>query len=445
VNLDSLLQPLQHFCVNLGLTRIVKLLANLNNPHHQVPLIHVGGTNGKGSVCAYLSSVLTEAGYRTGRYTSPHLVDWTERICINEQPINPEIFSQLILQVLSAIDLEEESPTQFEVITAVAWLYFAQQKVDVAVVEVGLGGRLDATNVCPKPLVTVITSISREHWQQLGPTVADIAGEKAGIIKPGCPVVMGQLPADAEKVVRSRSLELQCPIIAPQPAQEINPGWAEYYKIQNLKFKIQNSKYPAGNHPPSLHQIENPESIRYHLPLKGQIQLHNSTLALAALEILQEQGWQISEQTIINGIGKTKWPGRMQCFTWKHNNHNYQLLIDGAHNPASAEVLRNYVDSFSTQNITWVIGMLATKDHSDIFQALLKTGDKLYLVPVPDNNSADPDHLSKLANETCPDLGFCSTYPDVFSALDAAFTSTDNLVVLCGSLYLIGHFLGKSN
>jgi dihydrofolate synthase/folylpolyglutamate synthase len=438
VNIDSLLQPLQHFGVNLGLTRIVKLLANLDNPHHQVPLIHVGGTNGKGSVCAYLSSVLTEAGYRTGRYTSPHLVDWTERICINERPINPETLSQLILRIQSAIDLREESPTQFEVITAAAWLYFAQQKVDVAIVEVGLGGRLDATNVCPKPLVTVITSISREHWQQLGPTVADIAGEKAGIIKPGCPVVIGQLPADAEKVVRARSLELQCPIIAPQPAQEINPGWAEYYKIQN-------SKYPPGNHPPGLYQIENSESIRYHLPLQGQIQLHNSTLALAALEILQKQGWQISEQTIINGIGKTKWPGRMQWFTWKHNNYNYQLLIDGAHNPASAQVLRNYVDSFSTQNITWVIGMLATKDHSDIFHALLKTGDKLYLVPVPDNNSANLDHLSKLANETYPDLGFCSTYPDVFSALDAAFTSTDNLVVLCGSLYLIGHFLGNSN
>ncbi|WP_413172831.1 bifunctional folylpolyglutamate synthase/dihydrofolate synthase [Anabaena azotica] len=432
MNIDSLLQPFQHFGVNLGLSRIVKLLANLDNPHEQVPVIHVAGTNGKGSVCAYLSSVLTEAGYRTGRYTSPHLVDWTERICINEQPINPESLSQLILQVQAAIDPNEESPTQFEVITAAAWLYFAHQKVDVAVVEVGLGGRLDATNVCSQPLVTVITSISREHWQQLGPTVADIAGEKAGIIKAGCPVVMGQLPADAQKVVISRSLESQCPIIAPQPAVEINTGWAEY-KRWGAGEKIENCK----------------STIKYPLPLQGQIQLHNSALALATLEILQKQGWQISEQAIINGMGKTKWPGRMQWFIWKHNNKDYQLLIDGAHNPASAEVLRNYVDSLNTQNITqnitWVMGMLATKDHADIFQALLKTGDKLYLVPVPDNNSADLEHLSKLANETCPDLGFCSTYPDVFSALDAAFTSTDNLVVLCGSLYLIGHFLGNSN
>ncbi|MBD2295832.1 bifunctional folylpolyglutamate synthase/dihydrofolate synthase [Anabaena sphaerica FACHB-251] len=440
MNIDSLLQPFQLFGVNLGLSRIVKLLANLDNPHHQVPVIHVAGTNGKGSVCAYLSSVLTEAGYRTGRYTSPHLVDWTERICVNEQPIEPESLSQLILQVQAAIDQNEESPTQFEVITAAAWLYFAQQKVDIAVVEVGLGGRLDATNVCSQPLVTVITSISREHWQQLGPTVADIAGEKAGIIKPGCPVVVGPLPTDAQQVVISRSLELQCPIITPQPAQEINPGWAEYKRWGDGE-KIEESK----------------STIKYPLPLKGQIQLTNSALALAALEILQQQGWKIPEQAIINGIGKTKWPGRMQWFTWKKdNNTSYQLLIDGAHNPASAEVLRNYVDSLTpppprkqggeNNCVTWVMGMLATKDHGDIFQALLKTGDKLYLVPVPDSNSANLDNLTKLALETCLDLGFCSTYPDVFIALDAAFTSIDNrdnLVVLCGSLYLIGYFLGN--
>jgi dihydrofolate synthase/folylpolyglutamate synthase len=431
MNIDSLLQPFQHFGVNLGLSRIVKLLANLDNPHDQVPVIHVAGTNGKGSVCAYLSSVLTEAGYRTGRYTSPHLIDWNERICVNEQPISSENLFQLIQQVQAAIDPNEESPTQFEVITAAAWLYFAQLKVDIAVVEVGLGGRLDATNVCNQPLVTVITSISREHWQQLGPTVADIAREKAGIIKAGCPVIMGALPAEAQKVVISRSLELQSPIFTPQPAEEINPGWAEYHKIQNS------------------------ETIKYQLPLKGRIQLTNSALALAALEILQQQDWQISEQAIIDGIGKTKWPGRMQWFTWKNNinynnNTGYQLLIDGAHNPASAEVLRNYVDSFHDKSITWVMGMLATKDHGDIFQELLKPGDQLYLVPVPDSNSANLEDLKKIALETCPNLDFCSTYPDVFLALDAAFTSSeiredqDNLVVLCGSLYLIGYFLGNS-
>jgi dihydrofolate synthase/folylpolyglutamate synthase len=270
--------------------------------------------------------------------------------------------------------------------------------------------------VISDPLVTVITSISREHWQQLGNTIAEIAGEKAGILKPGCPAVVGILPPDAEDVVRSLAQELQCPLITPQPATEIHPGWAEYQSIHNSKL------------------------IKYPLPLQGQIQLNNSALALATLEILQRKGWQISEEAIINGMAKTKWTGRMQWVNW----HNHKLLIDGAHNPAAAQVLRNYVDTLNTQNITWVMGMLSTKDHTDIFKFLLKPNDRLYLVPVPDNSSANPIELAKLANDICPDLQVCQIYPDLISSLTAAVSATDSLVVLCGSLYLIGHFLGKT-
>jgi len=414
MDIDSLLKAFQHFGINLGLARSLKLLANLGSPHHQVPVIHVGGTNGKGSVCAYLSSVLTEAGYRTGRYTSPHLVDWTERICLSEQPITREELFQLILIVQAAIDADDESPTQFEVITAAAWLYFAQQQVDVAVVEVGLGGRLDATNVCEQPMVTVITSISREHWQQLGPTIADIAREKAGILKSGCPVIVGTLPPEAQEVVRSRALELQCPVITPQSAKQLATGWAEYEKKSEL--------------------------IQYPLVLNGQIQLTNSALALATLEILQTKGWQISPTAIVNGMAKTKWPGRMQWVTWK----DQRLLIDGAHNPAAAKVLRDYADEGDKHPIAWVMGMLSTKDHQEIFQALLQAGDRLYLVPVPNDNSAAPGELAKIATRVCPELGFCATFPDLSSALDAAYTATVNLVVLCGSLYLVGHFLGTT-
>ncbi|ARV61453.1 bifunctional folylpolyglutamate synthase/dihydrofolate synthase [Nostocales cyanobacterium HT-58-2] len=415
MDINSLLQPFQRFGVHLGLERIEKLLVNLGNPHQQVPIIHVAGTNGKGSVCAYLSSILTEAGYRTGRYTSPHLVDWTERICLNEQPISSEELSQLLLRVQAAIHPDENSPTQFEVITAAAWLYFIQAKVDVAVVEVGLGGRLDATNVCSNPLATIITSISREHWQTLGPTVADIAREKAGILKPGCPAVIGALPPEAEQVVRSRALELQCPMIAPQPSRQIAPGWAEYQTIDHAKL------------------------IKYPLPLQGQIQLTNSALALAAIEILQTQGWQISEEAIIQGMAKTKWLGRMQWTTWK----NHKLLLDGAHNPAAAQVLRDYVDTLNVKSVSWVMGMLSTKDHTEIFQALLRPNDRLSLVPVPDHSSAEPGELATLAQSICPELSFCHTYSDLSSALEVAFASTENLVVLCGSLYLVGHFLGS--
>lgn len=426
MDIDSVIQPLQRFGVHLGLDRIVNLLANLGNPHHHVSVIHVAGSNGKGSVCAYLSSVLTEAGYRTGRYTSPHLVDWTERICLNEQPISSEELSQLFQKVQAAIRPDDESATQFEVITAAAWLYFAQQQVDVAVVEVGLGGRLDATNVCLEPLVTIITSISREHWQQLGPTIADIAREKAGILKPGCPVVVGTLPPDAEKVVRSRALELQCPIFTPQAARQLASGWAEYQTIQNSNL------------------------IKYPLPLAGQIQLTNSALALATLEILQKQGWQISEEAVINGMAKTKWPGRMQWTTWK----SHKLLLDGAHNTAAAEVLRQYVDSLDAVNhqpVNWVIGMFSDKDHTEIFTALLRPGDRLYLVPIPvepwpGRTSADLDELANLAYSLCPELSDRQIYPDLFTALEAVTltATTDDLIVLCGSLYLVGDFLSTA-
>ncbi|MEH2174589.1 bifunctional folylpolyglutamate synthase/dihydrofolate synthase [Nostoc sp.] len=449
MDIDSVIQPLQRFGVHLGLDRIVNLLANLGNPHHQVPVIHVAGTNGKGSVCAYLSSVLTEAGYRTGRYTSPHLVDWTERICLNEQPISSEELSQLLEKVQAVIRPDDESATQFEVITAAAWLYFAQQQVDVAVVEVGLGGRLDATNVCLAPLVTLITSISREHWQQLGPTVADIAREKAGILKPGCPVVVGPLPPEADQVVRSRALELQCPIFTPQPAREIATGWAEYIceaEGQSSTSTTLSDRGAEGEIIESAHH-----SIKYSLPLAGQIQLTNSALAIAALEILQQQGWQVSEEAIINGMAKTKWLGRMQWTTWK----NHKLLLDGAHNTAAAQVLRQYVDSLDAVNhkpVNWVMGMFADKDHTDIFTALLRPGDRLYLVPIsvepwPGRTSADLDYLSNLAYSLCPELSDRQIHPDLFTALEAATSTatTDDLIVLCGSLYLVGDFLSTTN
>ncbi|GAA6615682.1 bifunctional folylpolyglutamate synthase/dihydrofolate synthase [Scytonema sp. NUACC26] len=471
MDIDSLLKPFHHFGVRLGLDSVFKLLANLGNPHHQVPIVHVTGTNGKGSVCAYLSSILTEAGYRTGRFISPHLVHWTERICLNEQPISAEEFCHLLSEVIEVIDPEEQSPTQFEVITAAAWLYFARQKVDLAVIEVGLGGRLDATNVCSNPLVTIITSISRDHWQKLGPNLTDIAREKAGIFKPGCPAVIGVLPPDAEEVVRSRALELGCPIIAPQPARQVSPGWAEWEIGQGAKDYFLQSPTPNPQSP-----LPNRQSIKYPLVLQGQIQLINSAVALAAVEVLQEQGWKISEEAIINGMAKTKWLGRLQWTKWK----NHQLLLDGAHNVGGAQALRDYVDglaiedwglrignwglgtgdweipNFDTQStiqnlkseiqVDWIVGMLAKKDHADIFKILLRPGDRVFLVPVPDAITARPNELAKIAWDVCPELSDCSTYPDLSSALEATFASSKgNLVILCGSLYLVGHFLATSS
>jgi len=419
VNIDSLLNPYQRFGINLGLKRIEQLLADLGNPHHRVPIIHVAGTNGKGSVCAYLSAVLTEAGYRVGRYTSPRLVDWTECICVNEQPIAAQDLEQILLQIKALIPEDaEDSPTQFEVITAAAWLYFAQQQVDIAVIEVGLGGRLDSTNVCDNPLVSIITSLSREHWQQLGPTLADIAGEKAGILKLDCPAVVGLLPSEAKQVIAPRVEQLNCPTVWVEPATEL--------KVPPAKYNLDEKLIPRW----ACYQ-----GIEYPLPLLGDVQLINSAIAIAALKILQQKGWAITQEAIVTGMAKTSWPGRLQWTSW----HNHPILIDGAHNLASAQALRRYVDTFNTP-ITWVMGILATKDHPKIFQALLKPNDRLYLVPVPDHRSAEPEKLQAIAKDIEPQLTDCRTYPQLELGLQAATSDSQGLIVLCGSLYLIGHF-----
>ncbi len=416
MTIDSYLKPYQRFGVHLGLDRIKSLLEKLGNPQQQVPVIHVAGTNGKGSVCAYLSSILTTAGYRVGRYTSPHLVDWTERICLNEKPIAETKFIELLDTIQSYISLENEAeiPTQFEVITAAAWLYFAQEKVDIAIIEVGLGGRLDATNVVEHPLVSIITSLSWEHWQVLGPTLKHIAMEKAGILKPNHHAVIGVLPPEITVVIKSKLDSLQCPAIWVTPAKEIvknDQRWARY------------------------------QTIDYPLPLFGDVQLVNSAIAIAAIQCLQTQGWEISTQAIQEGMAKARWLGRLQWTRWQDK----PLLIDGAHNIASAQALRHYLGQLGKPT-QWVMGMLSTKDHRDIFQALLRPGDRLYLVPVPDHSTAEPSVLANLAQEVCPTLASVEVFSKLFQGLDTALNAPnqeDFVTVLCGSLYLVGYFLGN--
>lgn len=415
MTIDNYLKPYQRFGVHLGLERIQSLLEKSGNPHQKVPIIHVAGTNGKGSVCAYLSSILTAAGYKVGRYTSPHLIDWTERICLNDNPITKEKFIELLKIIQQKIPENNlDNPTQFEVITAAAWLYFAQEKVDIAVIEVGLGGRLDATNVVSNPLVSVITSLSMEHWQVLGPTLKDIAKEKAGILKKDCPAVIGVLPSEITIFMRTQLERLQCPALWVKPAKEIiknHERWARY------------------------------QTLEYPLPLLGEVQLVNSAIAISAINCLQEKGWDISNKAIQFGMGKTRWAGRLEWKKW----HGKSLLVDGAHNTAAAEALRQYVNSLE-KPVHWLMGMLSTKDHQPIFQALLRPGDRLSLIPVPDHSSAEPKTLANLAAESCPELSLLETFPDLLSALESAiaFPEQDEFItVLCGSLYLVGYFLGN--
>lgn len=282
-NIDNLLESYSRFGIDLSLDRVKYLLDKLGNPQNKIPIIHVAGTNGKGSVCAFLSSILQAAGYRTGRYTSPHLVDWRERICIDGNWIPVDHIYQALNAVIKQIS-DRCIPTQFELITCAMWWYFAQQQIDIAVIETGLGGRLDATNVCDRPLVAVITSISRDHWQRLGDSLGQIAREKAGIIKPHCPVVIGKLPPEARTPILERAQALHSRVI------EIFQG------------------------------------VDYDLPLPGEHQRLNCALAIGAVE--QLQGWDIKAEHIHRGIATTQWPGRLEWTTYK----GAKVLLDGAHN-----------------------------------------------------------------------------------------------------------------
>lgn len=428
--LPSLLAPLinryERFGIHLGLERIYRLLELLGHPHLHVPIVHVAGTNGKGSVCACVSSVLMAAGYRVGRYTSPHLVDWTERICLNGQPIAAAALTQLLLDLEAVLAPTQLVPTQFEVLTALAWQYFAQQQVDVAVIEVGLGGRLDATNVCDHPLVSVITSLSREHWQRLGPTLADIAGEKAGVCKSHCPVVVGPLPLAAAKVVQAKIEQLQCPSHWPQPAQLTDIPPLAQAVPDSLAFPWAEA-----------------EGIVFPLSLQGEIQLTNAAIAIAVLQQLRSQGWPISDEAIIQGMASTHWPGRLQWVKWQQQ----PLLLDGAHNAAAALELRHYIDNLQVPTVHWLIGMLSTKDHSDILKALLRPGDTVSFMPVPEHSSADSRTLVTLATTVCPQLARCQSFDQLELALQNAFIPDDSgtdhspIRVLCGSLYLVGQYL----
>ncbi|MEL6937586.1 MAG: folylpolyglutamate synthase/dihydrofolate synthase family protein [Cyanobacteria bacterium J06598_1] len=419
-SVESQLKSYARFGVDLGLDRIKSVLSNLGDPQKSVPVIHVAGTNGKGSVCAYLSSILTTAGYRTGRYTSPHLVNWTERICIDGQPISWSALQTQLNTVENAVERTGPIPTQFEIFTAAAWQYFAAQAVDIAIVEVGLGGRLDATNVCDRPLATIIVSISRDHWQRLGNTLGEIAGEKAGILKAEVDAIAGPLPNAAAAVVQQKADSLNTPLTWVTPATTISSTKGDLLTYND---------------------------ITYRQTLLGDHQKVNSACAIAAIQSLRRQGWSISDEAITQGMRHVRWPGRLQKAQWQGHN----LLIDGAHNLDAAQSLRTYIDNaYANQPITWLIGMLETKDHSGVFKALLRPADRLHLVPVPGHLSADVDALRAIAQKTCPGLNQVQTHLSIESALPVVVQTqpTDSPTVLptvpptvlCGSLYLIGHF-----
>ena len=287
-----------------GLTRTRTLLAALGDPHKQLRFIHVAGTNGKGSTAAMLASCLQAAGYRVGLYTSPFINRFNERIQINGQQIPDEALVELVEQVKPAADAMEDVPTEFEIITALGMLYFAQQQCDIVVLEVGLGGTLDSTNVIEKPACAVITALGMDHVKELGPTLADIAAAKAGIIKPGCPVVSYGGAPEADAVLRRVAAQQHAP----------------FTEVDFAKLQITGGDLDA-----VPFSFDGLDGVR--LPLIGSYQPRNAALAITALRVLRQQGWNIPESAIRAGLEQVSWPGRFELL-----RHSPAFVLDGSHN-----------------------------------------------------------------------------------------------------------------
>lgn len=410
----NFLESLGHFGVDLSLERMQVLLQRLGQPQAGIPAIHVAGTNGKGSVCAWVSHVLWAAGYRVGRYISPHLVDWRERIWLCGEYISASNWSQVLAQVRDTLQTyppDEPSPTQFEVVTAAAWLYFRQQAVEVVVLEVGLGGRLDATNAGIDPVMTAITSIGWDHWQRLGNSLPQIASEKAGILKPGIPLVCAPQTPEVMAVIQARAEQLQIPVHVAEPL-----CWSG---SQTVRW----------------------QGLSLYLPLIGDVQLINGSVALGILQNLRQQGWSIPDAAIEKGFALTRWPGRLQAV----QIGSQRLLMDGAHNLPAAQALRRFLDEHYPGPLTWYIGILSTKDISGILSTLLRAGDRLFTLPIASHSGMDPEQLAQLAQDLQPHLSQVQALPNLaafWSQLSQAQSSDDQPpAVLCGSLYLLGQVM----
>ncbi len=379
------------FGIRLGLDTSRELLTRLGHPERATPIVHVAGTNGKGSTCAMVAAVLQAAGYRVGLYTSPHLVRWEERVQINGEPIASERLWAALQRVNRA--LESLQPTQFEVLTAAMWLALAEAAVDIAVVEVGLGGRLDATNVVEAPLACGITAIGRDHWQRLGDTLPAIAAEKAGILKPACPAFAStRIPPEAQAVIAAQAQAVGAPLT-----------WVPPY-------------------------------VPYLLSLPGKHQQNNGAIAVALVRSLQEQGWSVPEGAIAQGLQQTRWLGRLQTIVVAGR----KILLDGAHNLDGIRQLRTYIDEQYPDTLChWIVGILRTKDGEGMVRALSRPGDWVWPVTIPGHESFTPQELTAWVP-----VGVNAGYGGLWSEALAQIPAGEPTVV-CGSLYLIGDVLGE--
>ena len=400
---------LRRFGIILGLATIRSILNALGDPQNNFYSIHVAGTNGKGSVAAALSSILQQSGYRVGLYTSPHLVRFNERICINNRQISNDAVVKSY-QAVQKAHLGNRTPTFFELTTAMAFYEFARRRVDWAVIETGMGGRLDATNVID-PVISIITNVSMEHRAYLGNTLARIAREKAGIIKQATPVVTAIKQRQAKSVIQRIAGKKSAPL---------------YMLGKNFKVRRQ----PAGGF--SYYGIENTWHDM-HTALQGHYQVENAALAIAACELLNKNHTSISQQSIRDGLTKTSWPGRLEIVS-----EHPMIILDGAHNLMAARELAKFLgNNLAQRSITLVVGILDDKPYQSMLKSLLPVCSRVIVTRAKTGRALDPLRLFETAKKTLSDVRIVS---DVAQAFKQAVAEADFNDVICiaGSLYVVG-------
>jgi dihydrofolate synthase / folylpolyglutamate synthase len=412
------LLALEHFGIKLGLSKIRTLLTVLGDPQNSFTSIHIAGTNGKGSVSAMVERALRAAGHRTGRYTSPHLSQIEERIAIDGQPVAPTVFRSTAKVVFSAVDRLrgngqlETTPTFFEVTTAMAFEIFRQAAVKVAVVEVGLGGRFDATNVLT-PTVAAITSIALDHERHLGNTLASIAFEKAGILKRNVPAVVGDIPQEARETIEN---------VAHDEGVALVPG--DLRIIDEARLVKGRATISATTPVRHYGSIE--------LGLNGAHQVANAAVAIRVLELVDTAGVSVAADHIVTGLRDVEWPARLE---WLSVDGGH-VLLDAAHNPAGANALRAYLDAAGVAPLPMVLAVMADKDVRQMVSALAPCASMFVATTVASKRALTAEALAQTIAGVAPRVRVCAE-PDADRAVNAALTEAERIAV-AGSIFLVG-------
>ncbi len=406
------LYRLQWHGMRMDLGPVSRLLDAVGRPHESYRVVHVGGTNGKGSTAAMLASILREAGYSVGLYTSPHLVDFTERIRVNGRAIDTNEVVRLA-EDLRARMPGDVDPTFFEFTTAMAFLAFAAARVDIAVVEVGMGGRLDATNVV-RPVVSIVTNIDLDHQRYLGDTVAAIAGEKAGIIKPGVPVVTAAAHSEALAVLAARAAERTAPLTVVGRDVRIEGTSPAAFSYHGLTERVSDLT----------------------CPLRGRHQLTNAAAVLAAVEHARARGLSIPVEAVRRGFAAVRWEGRLEVIRSRP-----WIVVDGAHNPAGASALADYLEGERAAGrigrLVVVFGILADKDLHAIVDRVGSLADEVVLTEPAYHRAAPIDALREAAASLAVPVRVAPSVAHALEAVEGGL-GPDDWCVVTGSLYTVG-------